>query len=114
MNPEVKIDFLAALRSGKAQATGVLCEIKKGVECFCASGLLAELALAAGVIVEKTLIDDSFPMLPFYQYDGHGARLPATVMEWAGIDFIAANKIIRMNDNGKTFEEIADWVEVNL
>lgn len=39
---------------------------------------------------------------------------PPEVMQWADLHYRDATRIMAMSDRGKTFEEIADWIESNL
>ena len=83
----------------------------------CCLGVLCELAIEAGVKVERTLIgDDGYEEL----YDNEAGALPASVMDWAGMntedgDFetkdMCDESLAALNDAGKTFAEIADIIE---
>jgi hypothetical protein len=39
---------------------------------------------------------------------------PPDVMQWANLHYRDATRIMAMSDRGKTFEEIADWIEENI
>lgn len=138
MKQEIAQLWTDALRSGDyEQATGRLVEVDpangKAIG-YCCLGVLCELAIKAGVSVEK-----SEPRLcseesgdEFYggiSYDGNDATLPGSVMRWADItynDGSAAKKwgedgdyayadfpdsLAGLNDNGMSFREIANLIE---
>lgn len=113
MNPEIKAKWVADLRSGKfAQGRRILCQfgVKDEQPKFCCLGVLA--TQVGGKT--PTVRDDSFTMF------SSGGEYPLhhwqTVLEQqTHISLEAVSKCIRMNDEqGKTFSEIADWVEANL
>lgn len=120
MDPKVKNDFLVALRSGAyPQTTGALAEEHptKG-KCYCALGVLAHLAVQAGVVKETRLHirpEDN----PFYTFGIPGgfpyaSSLVPEIQTWAGVDRDFCRKVEGFNDNRKwSFTEIADWVEAN-
>lgn len=83
----------------------------------CCLGVLCELAIEAGVKVEKSMSrDNDYEEL----YDNKAGALPASVMDWAGMntedgDFetkdMCDKSLAELNDAGKTFAEIADIIE---
>lgn len=116
MNPEVKKLWLAELRSGKyLQANGQLLvdtewdddqgDINLPQPKYCCLGVLC-------------LINGS-PEVP------SDAEMPEQkTIKWAGLTYNKLDKeweyegtakiLADMNDNGKTFAEIADWIEEKL
>lgn len=115
MNPVAKELWLAALRSGeREQGKGYLNVSGK----FCCLGVLCEVAIESGVVVEKG--KDQVGADHYYYYDGRSSYPPLAVYVWSGLDgHTAANgpdmSLSVMNDHeGKTFPEIADWIEENL
>ena len=119
MNPEIKTQWVTALRSGDyQQGHGILrSSLTEGsVPKFCCLGVLCEIAVKANVIPEAQY--DGF----YYTYgtrdDKRSAYLPAVVMEWAGLDnenpICGTDRLANLNDNDNTFEQIADAIEVNL
>lgn len=83
MNPEVKVKWLSALRSGEyTQGRAALRRMNKktGREEFCCLGVLCDIAEKEG-IVASLLVDD------YYSYGAWAASgsLPSEVMEWAGL-----------------------------
>lgn len=114
MNPEVKAQWLTALRSGEyAQGSGSLNEDGK----FCCLGVLCDLAERDGV-VERVKVWDSGVF-------GYTARkvtgvLPWEVRDWSGLktvtgDFYddsgAMQALTILNDGGMPFVKIADIIE---
>jgi hypothetical protein len=116
MNPEIKAQWTAALRSGEyQQGTGQLAQKHEGEWQFCCLGVLCELAVKADQDV--TVTDGNIDRL----YDGQAALLPRSVAGWAGIntygDFYADGydqSLTAKNDNGMPFTEIADLIEKYL
>jgi hypothetical protein len=128
MNPEVKAQWVAALRSGEyEQGRDALTLEGK----YCCLGVLCDLAVKSGQDVRvkmETLANQ-------IRYDGETDIAPASVVNWAGLD--SGNPAVRMtareafpekygsdpgagdfqlslaelNDGGKTFSEIADIIE---
>jgi len=76
--------------------------------------------VAAGVLPPAKRYDKTSGAQHFFGYtfkDGKAetaTRVPKAVCEWAGIGYWTCNHIQTMNDKGKTFAEIADWIEENL
>lgn len=115
MDQVIKEKWLTALRSGDfSQTTGVL--EHKG--SFCCLGVLCSLAVEDGVIQRNDSHEGIY-------YGTHGDEsalvLPVGVMEWANIDSnplivdeYGNTSLADLNDGGKTFEEIADFIEEQL
>ncbi len=118
MNPEVKAKWIAALRSGEyQQASGQLCS---GTG-FCCLGVLSEL------YIQETGKGRWVAGQPYVQFaDASGFReateLPSAVMLWADIETAApfvytpdgTVDLIKENDDGTPFSEIADVIEAYL
>lgn len=105
MNLEVKEKWIAALRSGDYQrGEGFL----RRDESYCCLGVLCDLAVKDGVILEPKLGVDKFT----YYYAGIYTHLPQAVIAWAGEDVMYKQyKLSTMNDDGASFAEIADFIE---
>ena len=138
MNPEIKAQWIAALRSGEyRQGRNTLRDAK---DRFCCLGVLCDLAEKAGVISEPQQMSTGI-----YQYaDGFSGRfrqigvLPEKVAEWSGLDDdmhadpydpeVERDGVRRclsaLNDEGwepdpatstpLTFDQIADLIEEQL
>jgi hypothetical protein len=129
MNPEIKKDWVAELRSGKyEQGANYLHNIDQGT--YCCLGVLCKMATEAGVT--RVQATEGYMGVGVAEY-GDGtyaptqAVLPKEVQGWAGLD--GENPIIEgvdmgeagdstslayMNDHGATFAYIADLIEENL
>lgn len=104
MNKEVKTAWLAALRSGKyEQIAGEL----QNSEGYCCLGVLCKLAERYDVTVTK---EDNRIVGCDITNDQEA------VARWAEIEELALQShLIHMNDDeGKTFEEIAEYIEEKL
>jgi len=136
MIPYIKKLWVEALRSGNyKKGDERLSVIDNGVKCFCALGVLCDLAVSEGVEVEVTVDSDFMnERYKFIKYDGEASVLPLSVMEWAdlplpspvvsvtqtveGDELLASDyqewDIGDMNDSGYTWEVIADAIERSL
>ena len=107
MNPIVKQKWVDALRSGEyKQGSTILRSLNNE---FCCLGVLCD-------IYQKEHGDLSIDSREYYyRYNGHNSLLPQKVGLWANIDEVGRyklnNTLVADNDNGKTFEEIADIIE---
>lgn len=113
MNQEIKWRWVEALRSDKyRQTTDAL---RRG-ERFCCLGVLCDLAVKDGIVTQY--VDEYH----HYYYADQDAVLPAKVIEWAGVpdsdpDVTCngeATTLANLNDNGKSFAEIADLIEEQM
>lgn len=133
MNPEIKELWVEALESGEyTQGKKVL--HNQDNNTFCCLGVLCDLAVKAGLDIEigerEDVVVDIKP--EEYEhvrgdvttYDNSYTALPASVMEWAGIEHDVADFWIddehggrhsdcltRVNDAGGTFESIATIIK---
>lgn len=116
MNPEAKKLWLAALRSGDyPQTRGKLHRLQAQGDRppgWCCYGALCDVAAKAGVPVARRF--GTFTEV----FDGDRDFPPASVTEWAGLPgenvFIRHVSLADRNDNGMSFREIADLIEVEL
>jgi hypothetical protein len=113
MHPDLKRDWIAALRSGKfKQGTSSL----NGPEGYCCLGVLCELLvepLGLNRVQEGNKV----------RYDGTFATLPWSVEKFTGLDILGSlpsgvtyknqawNTLAGLNDAGMTFAEIADVID---
>lgn len=133
MIPYIKQLWVEALRSGNyKRGDERLSFIEDGVKCFCALGVLCDLAVREGVEVEVTVDGEGWgERYKFVKYDGEVGVLPLSVMEWAevpvsspvvsvtqtvegdelGVDDTRMWDIGDMNDSGYTWEVIAEAIE---
>lgn len=104
MNPHVKKEWVAALRSR---------QYKQGARYLCKGDRYN----AFGVLFDACIVGD-------WTYDEHtdswnvdnsGSLLPATIAEGVGLYLGDEFTIMTMNDvHSVTFKEIATWIERNL
>lgn len=133
MNPDVKAQWVAALRSGNyEQTTGVL---KSTQGQYCCLGVLCDLAVQAGVVKLSEYHDDEVEGEPVLHGYGYGptddfndpgtttGELPEEVVKWAGLTWTNPDvnyhdgsvSLITANDSeGFSFNEIADAIEASL
>lgn len=114
MDAEVKRAWVAALRSGQyKQGQGALCKINGKERRFCCLGVLCDLGKSKSW-VPSPLAEDG-QMLAFHQ-DGRGwvASLPSRIAKQINLNGDEHAILVQMNDSGKSFKEIADWIEENL
>jgi hypothetical protein len=123
MNPEIKAQWVEALRSGEYEQTNGYLRTDSG---FCCLGVLCDLAVKAGK-VEATRRDYGT-----YQYGAEKAALglPSEVFEWAGlpdgnpgVDYPGAQSkkldgfaaLADLNDVDElNFRQIADLIDAQL
>ncbi len=111
MNPEIKAKWLEALRSGKYNQGENMLHRKddEGKSYFCCLGVLCAIE---GVSSELVSHNDIGPYYLFTEEDFSSPFMPG--LNWLdsrGINDHEANKLASMNDNGGSFEEIADYIE---
>jgi hypothetical protein len=111
MNPEIRTQWCAALRSGKYT------QAKAGLRRdggYCCLGVLCDLAVKAGVLTPPVQLDSHR-----WAFAGRLDLLPPVVADWAGIaeenpavqgggDLIG---LAEENDNGLPFGQIADLID---
>lgn len=103
MNPELKAKWLAALRSNTyTQGRDQLYDPANNT--YCCLGVLCEVANLKRE--EETY---------YHGNDEEMETLPESFREEAGISSPAMNTLTELNDfAGKTFPELAKWIEENL
>lgn len=137
MNPEIKAEWLAALRSGEfKQAQGVL--QVRDTNAYCCLGVLCRLAVNHGV---AQILNDEYPDSVVYAALDGSTRsseiLPRAIAEWAGLhtdpdvdtfqpedcdddhgegpcDCTGWRSLAELNDGGSSFLEIAQYIEEQL
>lgn len=115
MNPEVKEKWLTALRSGLYRQGHH--RLKRGFlnPSHCCLGVLCEVASLEGLVTPK---QTGLSLHTFVSTEGGSIfgefMPPGNVMKWANLDTKDAAHLVEMNDSGKPFSEIADYIETNL
>jgi hypothetical protein len=113
---------VAALRSGDyRQGRQRLRSVDEAGFTYCCLGVLCDVAASDGVGIWTRLpglIRDTPVFFATTNGDGSSVELPPSVANWAGTirDPIVTqgddvNHLSRINDDGGTFEEIADLIE---
>lgn len=118
MDQSVRVKWTEALRSGDYKQGKY--KLRDLGDFYDATGVLCELAVVAGIIAPGARYDTEGGVFFGYQYMDpdskrmHATGLPAAVCEWAGISYRLAYRIAMMGDEGKNFDQIADYVEERL
>jgi hypothetical protein len=112
MKADLKEQWVAALRSGAyRQGYKVL---RTSSNDYCCLGVLCNLVDPSGWLA---LGHEGFST-NCYQFSHEGKRafacLPPALMMNSDIRFHELKILMKMNDSGSSFEEIADWIEANL
>ena len=112
MNEQVKQKWLSALRSGDYKQTQLHLHTDDG---FCCLGVLCDLYGKEHNVEWELANGDTY-----YEFQDQTAYLPLPVVEWAGTGshdpYISSQSLTltEFNDNGYTFNEIADLIEKHL
>ena len=124
MNPAVKAKWVAALRSGDyKQGRGALKATTFRGDEFCCLGVLCDISLEE--LKLDIMIDEETGLTYFNK---NRSTLPASVQGWADLSeygelvmpvhpYYGGERIVALtglNDQGKSFEEIADLIEQYL
>jgi hypothetical protein len=115
MKTEVKAKWVEALRSGeyKQGKDRLRCE-----DTYCCLGVLADLAVREGI----GAWEGNLFVAAADPFDVGGALTPEAVVEWAGLPdtnpVVGADgqrhTLSGLNDNSRTFDEIANLIEAQL
>lgn len=117
MDPKVKALWVPALRSDKyIQGRSQLCAIDRlghGAKVFCCMGVLADVM---NVGWQHDRINDlGMEVFKIAGTAGASGHLPHYILEEYGINESYQSLLVEMNDGmGKSFEQIADYIEENL
>lgn len=108
MNSSTKQIWINALRSGEyEQGQGSLYEDGK----FCCLGVLTDLYIRETNQEWEEQCDNSF------SFEDSPCFLPPSVQEWAGLNNspqVGGRSLPGLNDEGASFEELADLIEEHL
>jgi len=125
MNIKVMKKWVKALRSGKFKQTqGTLKQYdSKGNAKHCCLGVLCELyndemrKNKKKTLPETVKAYNNFYPDGYCSFDGHEGDLPKKVMKWAGLETNYGlysrhkNSLVDWNDNGHSFNKIANIIE---
>jgi len=127
MKPEVKSRLVEALRSGKYKQTNGYLQFIKTDEFtspgFCCLGVLSEIAKNDPEIPVDSRLHPCGDSMEYFStvpksdpgaFDKSTAFLIDEVAEWSGITAEVSGALMGVNDNGGSFELIADLVEEYL
>jgi hypothetical protein len=118
MKSDVKLKWIEALRSGKyKQGFRTLMQESEGEASFCCLGVLCDVLglrkeqLPPDLYVPQNVTEYSY----FFGTEKLHTALTPQVCKSVGLDETEQANLIRMNDQqGKTFNDIADWIERNI
>lgn len=132
MNPEIKAQWIAALRSGEyTQTKGYLHRTEADGDTpagYCCLGVLCDIAEKAEVVTGE-IIDSGYHGAPkrLRYYDGDAQTLPGNVVEWSGMRNenpavnvhtnvrVTFETLAALNDaHDYTFAQLADLIEAQL
>lgn len=121
MNKKLKKKWVKALRSGEYdQGRNVLCRVDSEGAKYCCLGVLYEVAgktfngrvespngeeVYLGMRT-KNDVEECLPTPSFQRECGIAKKYNDS--------YTIAEKLARMNDSGKSFNQIADWIEENI
>ena len=115
MKEEVAKLWTAALRSGKyVQGQGCLRQSINDVDHYCCLGVLCKLGINNGLCINE---EESSGNREVVSFDGEVSYLPYEVREWSGMKSRYGSfdthkqNLANLNDDGKTFNEIADIID---
>lgn len=109
MNKELRDKWITALRSGEyKQGQSALRTSTKHGDRYCCLGVLAD------IVDSKGWRRKLFPGLDWTIHRTESGRLNKTLRHRIRLDVEIENQLIDMNDNGKRFKTIANWIEKNI
>lgn len=105
MDPAIKAQWIAALRGGGyRQGIG---HLKEG-DRYCCLGVLCELK------PDHSWGEAENNKLGYDDGDAPTEYPGPSVLGWAGLAYRDMEGLAEMNDDGSTFEDLADYIEENL
>lgn len=113
MDPKLKKAWVKALRSGEyKQGRGHMCEDTPEGPRYCCLGVLVDIAHDGDWVLDPNIttwkIDNNFD--PSFQ-----ASFPSNkFLNEVELNRDTADEVAHMNDDGKSFEEIADFIEESV
>lgn len=127
MKPEIKKRWVEALRSGKYPQAKAALRNKYG---YCCLGVLCDLAIEEGIghWGEKCGESDVYPFITDNASESEWEVLPISVQEWAGLEdrnpttmtkdrpykSVRPLRLSALNDDGVSFNKIADLISEHL
>lgn len=113
MKPEIKQKWIDALRSGEYDQDAHELKTPHG---YCCLGVLTDIYIKEQNLEWKRFDGDTEKEFTSYEFNGFEGSLCPEVIDWSSFpDGKTEAILIEMNDDQrKTFDEIADYVEANL
>lgn len=116
MDAQVKAKWVAALRSGKYKQGQQNLKTKwlDNIVEHCCLGVLCE--IVGPTVAKEESHREHQELFAFRDVDGYVSTtmLPPGIRNAVGLLSTEASKLAGMNDGGKSFAEIADYIEGNL
>lgn len=104
MDAEIKAKWVEALRSEKyVQGRGCLRDLEQN---FCCLGVLCD------IVSPEKWVPDTY--IGGYRIDDNSGVPPVEFIEPLGLEVSERDALWNMNDEGKSFSEIADYIDANL
>lgn len=107
MNPEIKKSWIKALRSGKYEQ--VIGRLTDGPKSYCVLGVLGK-EMGFNPVQLK---NGNWSLVNCAGRRG-STYLPKCALNAAGLYHAQATKLASLNDNGRNFEALADFIEKHL
>lgn len=104
MDPEIKAKWIAALRSGRYPQTRAALRTDVG---YCCLGVLCDLLRPKGWRIP-------IAGQPLYMHSGNYSSLGGDLAEESDLSSERLEWLIHMNDTGKSFAAIADYIDRNF
>lgn len=118
MKPSLKKEWLRYLRNGEyQQGTRRLVTVsEKGDEQFCCLGVLCDIGLDDDwhLTLDKANTDPESPLVDAYEIGGVKTKPSNPQLGELGLEHHAMHDLVRMNDGGSLFADIATWIEENI
>jgi len=114
MNKQIKSKWLKALRSNEyVQGQDALCTTNS-VDKFCCLGVLCDVRAGMDKSLgwEITKVRDEDPNELVFL--GQSLALSSSMLKWAGLTGEEQDELAEMNDSGKSFSKIANFIEETL
>jgi hypothetical protein len=102
VNKQIRNQWVAALRSGEYKQGKHL--LRSTGDRYCCFGVLCE------VLGQEWELREGFNTK--WSCNGHSGWPPDVAAEEVGVEYV--DMLVSMNDEGRTFLEIADYIEKNL
>ena len=108
----IKRQWLSALRKNKYKPGRIFLHMQ---DTYDPLGILADMYIKSKGIQWEQAKDDSGVVQPWFTIHDHAISLPDAIIKWSGLHKKQIAIIATMADlRKKPFEEIADYIEVNI